>query len=65
MVKFKFSLSLIIFTLLLPSATSEIEINANAISISYGAPGYVFVVAGDNVTFNALILQLWVANIVQ
>lgn len=53
MVKSKFSLSLIIFTLLLPSATSEIEINANAISISYGAPGYVFVVAGDNVTFNA------------
>ena len=53
MVKSKFSISLIIFTLLLPSATSEIEINANAISISYGAPGYIFVVAGDNITFNA------------
>ena len=53
MVKFRFSLSLIFFLLLLPSATSEIEINADSETITYGAPGNVFVDSGDNVTFNA------------
>ena len=53
MVKFRFSLSLIFFLLLLPSASSEIEINADAETVTYGAPGNVFVDSGDNVTFNA------------
>ena len=53
MVKFRFSLSLIFFLLLLPSATSEIEIIADSENITYGAPGNVFVDSGDNVTFNA------------
>ena len=53
MVKFRFSLSLIFFLLLLPSASSEIEINADSETITYGAPGNVFVDSGDNVTFNA------------
>ena len=53
MVKFRFSLSLIFFLLLLPSASSEIEINADSETITYGAPGNVFVDSGDNVIFNA------------
>ena len=53
MVKFRFSLSLIFFLLLLPSASSEVEISANAETITYGAPGNAFVDSGENVTFNA------------
>ena len=53
MVKFRFSLSLIFFLLLLPSASSEVEINADAETITYGAPGNAFVDSGENVTFNA------------
>jgi hypothetical protein len=53
MVKFRFSLSLIFFLLLLPSASSEVEISANAETITYGAPGNTFVDSGENVTFNA------------
>ena len=53
MVKFRFSLSLIFFLLLLPSASSEVEISANAETITYGAPGNIFVDSGENVTFVA------------
>jgi len=53
MVKFRFSLSLIFFLLLLPSASSEVEISANAETITYGAPGNAFVNSGENVTFNS------------
>jgi len=53
MVKFRFSLSLIFFLLLLPSASSEVEINADAETITYGAPGNAFVDSGESVTFNA------------
>ena len=53
MVKFRFSLSLIFFLLLLPSASCEVEINADAETITYGAPGNAFVDSGENVTFNA------------
>ena len=53
MVKFRFSLSLIFFLLLLPSASSEVEISAKAETITYGAPGNAFVNSGENVTFNS------------
>jgi len=48
MVKFKFSLSLILFILLLPSGSSEVTITAN------DQENLVFVNSGENVTFNSL-----------
>ena len=48
MVKSKFSLILILFILLLPSASSEVTITANS------KENLVFVNSGDNVTFNSL-----------
>jgi len=48
MVKFKFSLSLILFILLLPSASSEVTITAN------NEENLIFVNSGENVTFNSL-----------
>tara|TARA_B110000263_G_scaffold165919_1_gene144458 strand:+ start:189 stop:653 length:465 start_codon:yes stop_codon:yes gene_type:complete len=48
MVKFKFSLSLILFILLLPSASSEVMITAN------DQENLIFVNSGENVTFNSL-----------
>ena len=48
MVKFKFSLSLILFILLLPSGSSEVTITAN------DQENIIFVNSGENVTFNSL-----------
>ena len=48
MVKSKFSLILILFILLLPSASSEVTITANS------KENLVFVNSGENVTFNSL-----------
>ena len=48
MVKFKFSLSLILFILLLPSGSSEVTITAN------DQENLIFVNSGENVTFNSL-----------
>ena len=54
MVKFRFSLSLLFFLLLLPLASGEVEINLSAETITYGAPGNAFVDSGENITFNAI-----------
>ena len=48
MVKFKFSLILLLFILLLPTASSEVRITAN------DQENLIFVNSGDNVTFNSL-----------